>query len=72
MERRELTEDENWIVGHWSMFGSAGYPIRKLGSKRWIVAGQRGRGSCPKVFTTKRAASEQWESFVRSLWTVAR
>ncbi len=64
--RKELGEDEAFILAHWTRWGSDGYPIRKAG-RRWWVDGMRGRGACPKSFATKRQAAQQWEAFVQSI-----
>lgn len=61
--RERLTEDQDWILGHWSMFGSDGYPVRKIGRK-WQVVGQRGHGAFPTVFNTKREAVAAWEGYI--------
>ena len=57
------TEDEDFIVDHWSMWGLAGYPIAKRGS-RWFVDGMRGIGAVPKAFRTKREAIAQWDAYI--------
>ena len=58
-----LTENEDFILNHWSMFGSDGYPVNKRGNS-WFVDGMRGCGSCPASFKTKREATEQWEKYI--------
>ena len=57
-----LTEDENFIIGHISMFGSDAYPVRKMGGK-WFVTGLRGIGAFPTAFKTKREAVARFELF---------
>lgn len=58
-----LTVDQDWILTHWTMYGSDGYPVQKLGSG-WQVLGQRGYGAIPTVFKTKRDAVAAWERFL--------
>ncbi len=57
-----LTEGQKFCLGHISMFGSAAYPIRKIGHK-WFVMGIRGCGACPTAFNTKREAVSQFEKY---------
>jgi len=65
MER--VTEVENDILGHWSRWGSDGYPITKRKGK-WFVDGMfNGRGASPIAYKTKRDAYAQWEAFISSL-----
>ena len=59
----QLTQQEQQVLTHWSMFGSDGYPIRKSG-RQWWVDGMYQSGSCPIPFGTKRAAVAQWEAFI--------
>jgi len=58
-----MTENETFILSHWSMFGSEGYPIIRRGS-RWWIDGIRGCGVFPSGFRTKREAVAQWESYI--------
>ena len=60
---RGLTADERKLMTHMSMWGSDGYPLRKLG-RGWIVQGVRGLGSFPKVYKTKKEAASMWERYV--------
>ncbi len=60
---KPMTENENSVLRHWSMFGSDGYPIIRRGS-RWWVDGIRGCGACPSGFGTKREAVAQWERYI--------
>ena len=52
-----ITTDEDRACAHYSMFGSTGYPVRKLGRK-WIV--DHAILQSP-TFTTKREAVDAWE-----------
>lgn len=54
MENETLTEKEIEILRHWSMWGSTGYPISKVG-RSWHVEGY------PTTYRTKREAVAQWE-----------
>jgi len=54
-------DDEKFILNQWAMYGSDGYPIRKLKS-RWIWE-QRGF-KCGSTFKTKCEASASWEKFI--------
>jgi hypothetical protein len=58
-----LTEDERFVLTHWSMWGSTGYPVVKRGRK-WWVDGIRGCGRCPAAFKTREDAWAQWERYV--------
>lgn len=53
---RGLTERERFLLGHISMFGSAGYPVRKMGS-RWVCE------PFPTVYHTKREAVAAFEQY---------
>ena len=64
--KRELTENEQYVMTRWSMWGSDGYPIVKRG-REWYVEGNRGLGSCPLMFKTKKAAVAQWEAYIDSI-----
>lgn len=56
-----LTEDENALLTHVSMWGSDGYPVHKLGRGwTWEYRGIKGP---PVVFKTKRAAVESFERY---------
>lgn len=54
-----LTDNERELIGHVRMFGSAGYPVRKLGSG-WIWEGFGVKGP-PVVFKSKAKATEHFE-----------
>lgn len=61
-----LTDGEKRLMTHVSMFGSDGYPIRKLGN-RWIVDLEAYGRNHPGMFLTKRAAVKAFESFEETL-----
>ena len=60
---RTLTEDERALMQHVTMWGSDGYPVRKLGRK-WIWGEWRSVKGPPTVFRTKRAAVESFERYL--------
>lgn len=64
-----LSEDEQFVLNHYSRWGSTGYPIHKgkWGAKRWWINGIRGLGSFPIPFATKREAQKQWERYIQTL-----
>ena len=57
---RPLTERERFLLTHTGMFGEAGYPVRKCGS-RWIHDGS------PGVFKTKREALRSCDAYLACL-----
>lgn len=58
---RRINEDEKGLLNHITMFGSDGYPIRKL-DRGWYW---EFRGlSAPEVYKTKRAATAAFERFI--------
>lgn len=59
-----LTEAERRLMTHVSMFGSAGYPLRKLGRK-WTLD----HDAIPHapLYATKRAAVEAFEIY-EAIW----
>lgn len=54
-----ITEDERFILTHISRFGSAGYPVKKVGSRHWTW-GYRDK-NCNVTFPTKREAVASFE-----------
>lgn len=54
--RGNLSQAEADWLQHMTMFGSAGYPVRKLRSGRWIVEESWGVKGPPTVFKTRREA----------------
>lgn len=58
---RTLTDAERQLMRHVMMWGSAGYPIRKLGAK-WMWGTDAVKGP-PTMFKTKRAAIESFEAW---------
>jgi hypothetical protein len=61
-----LSQGENDLLQHISMFGSAAYPIRKSGS-RWFVDRFWNAGGFPSPFKTKREATERFEQYMSLL-----
>ena len=57
-----LTDDERFVLDHVTMFGSAAYPVRKLGRK-WSWDRMRGVGGSPILYKTKREACAAFEVF---------
>ena len=61
MRYRHLSEDENGLLVHVSMWGSTGYPVNKIGRKwSWSFRGIKGP---PVVFKTKREAVASFEAY---------
>lgn len=60
---RGISEDERALLKHWSMFGAAGYPVRKLG-RGWAWGPWRSVNGPPTVFKTRREAMASFERFV--------
>lgn len=60
---RTLTEAERTLLAHVSMWGSLGYPVRKLGPGKWIWEAN-GVSGPPKAFATKREAVAHFETFL--------
>lgn len=57
--------DEAALLYHVQRWGSAGYPVRKLG-RGWIVDTWRSVKGPPVVYKTKRAAVAQFEAWIES------
>lgn len=66
---RPLSEDERALVNHISMWGSTGYPVRKV-AKRWTW-GFRSL-EAPLVHKTKREATTAFETFMEVLYDCLR
>ena len=62
-----LSEAENNFQRHISRFGSKGYPVHKIGSRRWIWADFWGVKGAPVVYRTKRAAVAAVELYLEIL-----
>lgn len=62
MNNRPVTEAERALLTHVSMFGSDGYPVRKL-VRGWSWGTDAVKGP-PTVFKTKRAAVDSFEAFL--------
>lgn len=60
---RPVTEAERRLMQHVSMFGSDGYPVRKLGAARWVWGTDEVKGP-PTVFKTKGAAVAHFETWM--------
>lgn len=62
--RRGLSEDERALLTHLSRFGSDGYPVVKLISRRgWVWEDWRSVRGAPTVYKTKREAVAAFERF---------
>lgn len=64
-----MTQDQQIALSHWSMFGSTGFPVRKMGSKWWIVVDPTSlwrvvTAGGPSGFKTKTAAIEYFNNLV--------
>jgi hypothetical protein len=59
---RRLNDAERRLMNHVNMWGSAGYPIRKLGAGRWVWGTDDVKGP-PTVFKTKTAAVESFKAW---------
>lgn len=57
-----LTNDEAALLYHTGMWGSAGYPISKMGGK-WFITSFRSWTGFPTAFKTKKAATAQFEAW---------
>lgn len=62
----ERAEKVAQALTHLSMFGSAAYSVRKLGS-RWVCDPFFGMNVSPLAYKTKREAIAQFETFYASL-----
>ena len=60
---RGITEDELALLGHWSMWGSEGYPIEKHG-RSWHWRDWRSVKGSPQVYRTKLEAVAAFEQFI--------
>jgi hypothetical protein len=61
-ERGEtLTDAERQTLTHWMRWGSAGYPVRKLG-RGWIIDHPSAKSS--GIYKTKGAAVDAWEILI--------
>lgn len=59
---RPITAAERRLFQHVTMFGSVGYPVRKLG-RSWVWGTDEVKGP-PTVFKTKRAACLSFEAWL--------
>lgn len=60
---RGISEDEIALLQHVTMFGSDGYPVKKLG-RGWTWGPWRGINGPPTVFKLKRDAVASFERFL--------
>ena len=65
LEPRQLTEDERGMLRHLSMWGSDGYPIRKLKCRCWTWDFRAVHS--PTTYPTKREALAAFERYVELL-----
>lgn len=61
------TEAERHFHNHISMWGSAGYPVRKLRNGKWLFEKMYGAGGTPIVYATKREAVAAVEACIEIL-----
>lgn len=59
-----VTADEEQALAHWSMFGSTGYPVRKVGRK-WTIDARIMAGA--PLYATKRDAEAAWETRIMTI-----
>ncbi len=59
-----LTESETAFLNHMSMWGSDGYPVRNVGSGKWIWDAFHGVKGAPVVYETKRACVQAIERYI--------
>ena len=58
---RTLSDDERSLLNHIMMFGSDGYPVKKIG-RGWSWS-YRGLAGPPMIFKTKREAVASFEAY---------
>lgn len=61
---RGISVDELALLVHVSRWGSAGYPVAKVGSRHWAWGPWRSIQGAPGVYKTKREATAQFENFL--------
>jgi hypothetical protein len=61
-QMENLTQAQSDILNHISMWGSDGYPVRKVRAGKWIIESFFGWQAPPTVFKTKGAANAQFEA----------
>ena len=59
---RGISDNERQWLGHMTMWGSDGYPVRKVG-RGWIFDDFFGVKGTPTVYRTKRQATAAVEAF---------
>jgi hypothetical protein len=57
-----VTSDEHDLLNHISMWGSEGYPIKRVGSRHWSWS-YRDSINTPAVYKTKREAVASFEAY---------
>ena len=62
---RGTTENERALLRHVGRWGSAGYPIRKVGRRHWVI--DHAAANFPVVHPTKREAVAQLETYLDML-----
>ena len=68
---RTLSQNERDLLNHETMWGSACYPIVRLG-RGWVVTTFFGVNGPPVVFKTKKAATAAFENTLALLRTIDR
>lgn len=63
----QRTSAEKDFHRHVGMFGSAAYPIRKVGNGKWLWVEFWGVQGAPTVYKTKKAATAAIETYLRVL-----
>lgn len=61
---RGISDDERALLQHTNLFGSDGYPVRKLRKRGWVWGPWRSVKGPPTTFRTKREATESFERFL--------
>jgi hypothetical protein len=64
MSGRGLSDDERAFLEHVRLWGSAGYPVKRVGSRHWAFGPWRSIEGPPCVFKTKREAVASCERFL--------
>lgn len=64
IEAVTISRSELDFLAHMMMWGSAGYPVRKVGNGRWIWDDFLGVKGAPTVYKTKRDAVAAVERYI--------
>lgn len=59
-----LTEDEQALLTHISLYGSDAYPVKRFRSGKWTWGPFRGINGPPTVYKTKREAVANFEAYL--------